>query len=203
MDHLKGLTVKYGQATSITRSGKVHISGGQETGWHAGPARTTHEDIEQGIVVLENGRDVSITLNADEPFLRDGGEYALMFRDAAHGGGGPISITRTSDGTRYINQPLEKKPAQSNFLRGIFFCVILYWFGVFYFDGSGYYLAFAVLGLIALTMTITRSSREVEQWAKRSQERGAYIQADIDRRKAEKLSGATRPLHGQAGSAYL
>lgn len=102
-----GYAVKFGKAFSVSRNitQTVHSGIRQNSGYDDGRIRTSLGNLEQCIIVLENGVDVSISLEPQGPFLREGGEYALLYPGSANKFNKPISITRVSDGSRYeINE---------------------------------------------------------------------------------------------------
>lgn len=128
-EFLAQYSVKPGVAASVSRNTRSHVHGHGETGaFNDAKIRTFHETVEQCILLTDDGAETPITLSVNEPFLREGGRYALV--SAA---GRPVEVLRISDGSGYyLGKHNDGVPSSSPvvlpFIIGLAIIIISYMF---------------------------------------------------------------------------
>lgn len=211
MAYLDQFSVIFGTAASVTRNVQSHTSGSiagasdvltingrvYGGGGGGGEITTTHRNVEQGIILTDNGEEHPYSIWINDPFLRDGSRCAVTMRH-----GKPVVITNMVTGWRYwINGgPEADTPHRKGVKRWLIMAAIIGGIALVVFQNMypwhrtiWNYVPFAVAAFLAwvgLKNVRSNDANETDRMEKQKL-RTDFLESAIARHKAESAAVVT------------
>ena len=194
-DYLDQFTVTFGKATSVSRNIKSTVNGKIETvsapvifngtsygggGGGGGAIKTSHETIEQGMIVAENGCDYPVSVVVDSPFLRENADCAVLLRR-----GKAVSVTNVATETvKWVNEgPASDRPKRRSEKSWLIVALALIIYSVFAEAGN---LLFLLLG-VAMgwrgVRNISANAKVSAEWSEKAKLRSKLVAEAIERHR--------------------